>query len=541
MDTPFGWRMRMLRMNPLASCLAMALAVGTGQVTASPTLQDAINKTAPASRANLITTPAESLVDPSLQEAMLKRMLATMSRTPPPVPAGALAVTNCNDSGAGSFRDAMNNAVDGDTIDLTNLDCSQITLTTGSVIALVDNLTIQGPGALALDINGNDQYAPILHVGSGTLSINDVMISHGFKYFTDAQTNPAKGGCIYSTNSISLSNSWVKYCQATSSNTTLGVKGGGIYARSSLAVIDSSITSNRAYSAHEYAYGGGIYSQGSLTIINSTVSGNTAAAPESWGQGAGAEVGSIFHTAGGAFVAKYSQISGNTATGGNGGLGGGLYTTGNVIIQNSTISANQADIGAGLDLIEGANTDYPWTIANSTISGNHANVATGGILNGGYPMRIGNSTIAFNTDVNTNQKYGAGLRIGSSTNVELQSTIIAGNTTDLGSGPVEDDVYGEDTSTLSGANNMIGLSLVTPPGDTVSGDPLLQPLHFNGGDTPTHALLPESPAVSAGNNTAGVSFDQRGPGFPRQIGLNVDIGAFELDTDDVIFADNFDG
>jgi hypothetical protein len=36
-----------------------------------------------------------------------------------------------------------------------------------------------------------------------------------------------------------------------------------------------------------------------------------------------------------------------------------------------------------------------------------------------------------------------------------------------------------------------------------------------------------SPAVDAGNNAAGLAFDQRGVGFPRVKNGRADIGAFE--------------
>jgi hypothetical protein len=48
--------------------------------------------------------------------------VATTGR--PAAPAGAILVTTCNDGGPGSLRDAYFNAVDGDTIDLTQLACS---------------------------------------------------------------------------------------------------------------------------------------------------------------------------------------------------------------------------------------------------------------------------------------------------------------------------------------------------------------------------------------------------------------------------------
>src|SRR5262249_27449752 len=61
-------------------------------------------------------------------------------------------------------------------------------------------------------------------------------------------------------------------------------------------------------------------------------------------------------------------------------------------------------------------------------------------------------------------------------------------------------------------------------------NPLLRPLQDNGGPTQTMALLPGSRAIDAGSNPlvpAGLTVDQRGPGFFRFSGARVDIGAFE--------------
>jgi hypothetical protein len=54
-----------------------------------------------------------------------------------------------------------------------------------------------------------------------------------------------------------------------------------------------------------------------------------------------------------------------------------------------------------------------------------------------------------------------------------------------------------------------------------------------GGPTSTHALLPASPAIDAGDdsvlgNPYNLATDQRGPGFARKSGAHVDIGAFEV-------------
>ena len=67
--------------------------------------------------------------------------------------------------------------------------------------------------------------------------------------------------------------------------------------------------------------------------------------------------------------------------------------------------------------------------------------------------------------------------------------------------------------------------------------PRIGPLQMNGGPTPTHALLPGSPAVNQGL-CFGVHTNQRGlprpvlfPGIPKAAGGDgTDIGAFELQT-----------
>src|SRR5262249_18997532 len=43
------------------------------------------------------------------------------------------------------------------------------------------------------------------------------------------------------------------------------------------------------------------------------------------------------------------------------------------------------------------------------------------------------------------------------------------------------------------------------------------------------ALLPNSPAINAGDNTGATDFDQRGAPFRRIVGGTIDIGAFEFD------------
>src|SRR5207244_2850100 len=77
-----------------------------------------------------------------------------------------------------------------------------------------------------------------------------------------------------------------------------------------------------------------------------------------------------------------------------------------------------------------------------------------------------------------------------------------------------------------------GGGFLTATGDQINTDPLLGPLANNGGPTFTHALLPGSPAIDAGDPTFTPPplFDQRGPCFARVVNGRIDIGAFELQS-----------
>ena len=70
------------------------------------------------------------------------------------------------------------------------------------------------------------------------------------------------------------------------------------------------------------------------------------------------------------------------------------------------------------------------------------------------------------------------------------------------------------------------------PGDQINTNPLLGPLQDNGGPTLTHALLPGSPAINAGdpNFVGPPDYDQRGPNYYRVRSGRIDVGAFEVQT-----------
>ena len=69
--------------------------------------------------------------------------------------AATRVVTNCNDSGAGSLRNAISIAQSGDNIDLIGLRCERIALTSGELVVPQGSLTLLGRSRHALTIDAN--------------------------------------------------------------------------------------------------------------------------------------------------------------------------------------------------------------------------------------------------------------------------------------------------------------------------------------------------------------------------------------------------
>src|SRR5215468_9889474 len=152
--------------------------------------------------------------------------------------ADTITVTNTNDSGPGSLRDALAIANDGDTIDATGVS-GTILLTSGE-LQINHNVTINGPGAASLAVNGNATFRVFENFAS------DVTIS-GFTV----------------TNGLPL----------TGDNNG----GGGILNHGGLTLIGTSILNNNAGGFQPLNAGGGgigISAGGTLTLTASIISGN---------------------------------------------------------------------------------------------------------------------------------------------------------------------------------------------------------------------------------------------------------------------------
>jgi hypothetical protein len=221
--------------------------------------------------------------------------------------AHAIPVTNTNDAGAGSLRDAITQANQAQ-------GSNTIAISATGTIALVSplpvmsfTLTITGPGADKLTIQGSASPSPVLSI-SGAVQISGLTIRGG----SNAGGNG--GGILVTTGSLVVLNSTI------TGNTAL--TGSGIYSTTgSLIIQGSTITDNTGTAA--------IYGGGDVTVVDSTIANNQGTAI-------------VFPTTDAILSIDRSTISGNTAAAGIGGL---QMQGGSAKIRNTTFSGNSGPQG----------------------------------------------------------------------------------------------------------------------------------------------------------------------------------------------------
>lgn len=421
--------------------------------------------------------------------------------------ATTIHVMNCNDSGVGSLRGSVATAYSGETIDLARLPCSRIVLTSGQIVIPQKDLTLVGPGRSKLTLDGNHASRVLLHTGGGNLVVKAMSIANGyFHLFTVGER--FRGGCIASDSNVELNTINLHDClvEQIPTGDEWGKGGGGVFAHSTLRVINSNIFSNTA----KDGFGGGAYAEGHVVVYRSRIYNNNGF--RGGGLMAGQCVSIVYSTVDGNTASIIDKNAFNSIA-----LGGGIYTEGELVVDNSTVSNNRVVDGPGGGSEAGATY-----VNDSTFSGNEGNFISA--VSSGTRLLISNSTIAFNRSM---LDASASAVVGHYTTIN--SSIIAHNLNGNAAGyDVSKDSYFGD-GFVRGANNIIGRA--TPwtslPPDTLSVDPLLAPLANNGGPTKTHALLNGSPAIDRGSNLRHRLYDQRGPGFPRVKGTATDIGAFK--------------
>jgi hypothetical protein len=249
------------------------------------------------------------------------------------------SVTSLADTGTGTLREAVQLAMDGDTIDFDTT--GTITLFSGP-ITINKDLFIQSTGAANITLSGNSADR-IFEITAGKFHASHITFENGVKV--------GSGGAVYisSTDTVIFEMCNFNYCSATE-------YGGAIYNDGRhLLIFACSFMSNNANNnggallindghvliSHSTFHGntaqvsgGGIcISGGQCSLINSTVSGNSALS----------EGGGIL----GSFDATFCTFTENTAL-----YGGGTKTSGstlrNCIIYNNVAGLNGPDLDGNI-------------------------------------------------------------------------------------------------------------------------------------------------------------------------------------------------
>jgi hypothetical protein len=395
-----------------------------------------------------------------------------------------------------------------------------------------DNFNCLTPATACATINGAINKASVngaIYVGSGlytgvgdsVVSINEnITLSGGW----DANFNAQDSASIVDGNDerrgITIGSGYTETVTVVIQHFTiqsgLAIKGGGLLNSGSLTLENSSVNDNSACCNSASNTGGGIYNEGELILVNSIVNNN-------WSDSAG---GGIYNT--GAASLTNSIVDRNQAFNS---FAGGIYNNGMMNLNRSAVINNSAQMVGG---IWNGNAGI-MALNNSAVSGNTGGDAAGIRAHG--TLALYNSTIANN---HNNIISGAG-GIRASGTVLAQNSIIAGNS---GGG----QLGGEESPDCIGSISSMGYNIigntsgcnVTPTsGDLFNLDARLFPVAIGSG---YHPLLPNSPAIDAGN-PAGCTdndghlllIDQRGIMRPLDgIGNGeavCDIGSYEYDPD----------
>jgi beta-glucanase (GH16 family) len=255
---------------------------------------------------------------------------------PPPT---EITVTNLNNSGDGSLRQALEEIAIGGTITFDpSLAGGTLQLTTGPLVP-VNSVTIDASSAPGISLNGSG-IDRVLIVDAGLIvNVSYLTITNGYGF--------QLAGGILNNGNLTLDHVTVTGNVMTTNAGDFWQGGGGIYngEGATFHLVDSTVVGNSA----EWS-GGGIFSffNSNTLIERSTISANTAG-----------DVGGGIRSLGNITILN-STVSGNVSTGWHGGAA--FITDGTVDVIYSTIANNSAPAGTVGGFFVGTFTDASATL-----------------------------------------------------------------------------------------------------------------------------------------------------------------------------------
>jgi hypothetical protein len=242
-------------------------------------------------------------------------------------------VTNLNDDGSGSLRQAIAITPRGGLVNFAANLTGTLTLALGN-LAIGKDLTISGPGPQFITISGNSRFQ-VFNVPSGVnVTIAGLTITSGVSGFINGAPNSLGGG-VFNAGTLSLINCVISSNIAQATPGSIGF-GGGVFNLGNLTMTNCLVFNNQAQpNGTVSGQGGGVYNTRTMTMVNVTVASNNA--------GLGAGVADITSSTIHATADLVNcTIANNVATQG-GGLVVGANTTAN--LRNTLIASNLAQNG----------------------------------------------------------------------------------------------------------------------------------------------------------------------------------------------------
>jgi predicted outer membrane repeat protein len=377
----------------------------------------------------------------------------------------SISVTNNLDSGAGSLRQALADVCAGGSI---NFDNDYTIVLSSGTLAAAKSITISGVGH-SVAVDGAGLYR--VFNATAPITLTHLIIQNGSAADTGAGLNTAlsatlldtqfisntasRGGGVYAAGAVTLNGGLFQ------NNTSTTGTGGGLDAESTLTLIDTQFISNTAEldgggvfafnaatlnsglfqgNTSRTSTGGGLYAASTLTLIDTQFISNTAS---THGGGVYAEstlvlTGTQFFSntaqfGGGASTARTASLTDATFSGNKAGLGslpggGGAELLGTATIQNSVFQNNVADngvgggSGGGIQLAGSANV----TVIDTAFTGNQANGASD---DGGGAIMVYAGSLNLDADIENNgtASRGGALSVMPGATITVANSLLENN------------------------------------------------------------------------------------------------------------------